>query len=56
LKNIVDWNKTEVSVENILPETKVISDEVKIPKVESATIKVKDEAWKEVEVKTETTK
>jgi len=42
LKDIVDGNKTEVSVENILPETKVISDEVKIPKIETAEITAKD--------------
>jgi len=42
LKDIVDGNKTEVSVGNILPETKFISDEVKIPKIETAEITAKD--------------
>lgn len=56
LKDIVDGNKTEVNIENILPETKVISDEAKIPKIETAEITVKDKDGKKVEVETETTK
>jgi len=56
LKDIVDGNKTEVSVENILPETKVISDEVKIPKIETAEITAKDKDWKKVEIETTNTK
>lgn len=30
LKDIVDWNKAEISVETLLPETKIISDEFNV--------------------------
>jgi len=54
LKGIVD-NKSTIETNTVLPETKVISDEVKIPKVDS--VEVKTETAEIVEdVKTETTK
>lgn len=54
LKDIVDSSKTVQTTNNVIPKTKVITDEVKLPKVDSAEIVTKDN--KKIEVKTETTK
>ncbi|MDQ7009840.1 MAG: preprotein translocase subunit SecE [Candidatus Gracilibacteria bacterium] len=52
LKDIVDNNSVENTI--VLPETKVFSTEVEIPKIDSVEIKTEEKV--EVEVKTETTK
>ena len=56
LKEIIDGNKTESSIESKVPETKNVSDKTKTPKVETAEITVKNKDGKKVEVKTEDTK
>jgi len=58
LKDLVD-NKTTIESNVALPDTKIVSDEAKIPKVDSVKVKaepVKTEVKKVEEVKTETTK
>jgi len=52
LKDFVDSKKTTVTDNIKIPETK----KVKIPKIDSTTLKVEDKSGENVEVKTETKK